>query len=411
MAALTGIEKLHGNLPMLQNLIKRDPLMYKDDFCTQLAHFESELKIFQMQPQKASAHFGNLVTFLSHCMACYREEMREANFTDRLIDLITEHYSSLKPKLRGKLVQCLVLIRNRGLLDSIKLFGLLFKLFDCEDKQLRASVFGYIISDIRNNCLKGSNNKEVKRVKVFVYGQLQDGSAKVAVKTMTIMAELYRRRVWNDERTVNVIADACFSDTPKVAGAAMRFFLGIEQQMDQIEVYEEAAERALFESELPNAKKRQHSKMTRKRKRQMERATNKVKKKRQKMQGEKDPQLLFKAIEMVNDPQGFAERLFKGLKKARACTFETKLMMIDLISRLIGFHKLLILNFYSHIQRYLNSPTQQSVTRILAALLQACHEGLPAEELLTVVRTIADAFVVERGRRTSSASASTAYAA
>ena len=53
-------------------------------------------------------------------------------------------------------------------------------------------------------------------IQVFVYGYLEDGSAKVAVKTMLILIELYRRRVWNDPRTVNVIADACFSDTPKV---------------------------------------------------------------------------------------------------------------------------------------------------------------------------------------------------
>ncbi len=33
-------------------------------------------------------------------------------------------------------------------------------------------------------------------------------------------------------------------------------------------------------------------------------------------------------------------------------SFEVKLVLLDFISRLIGCHKLLLLNFYSHVQRY-----------------------------------------------------------
>ena len=47
-------EKLHDNLAQLQNLIKRDPSMYKSDFMVQLAHFDSELKIFKLKPEKAT---------------------------------------------------------------------------------------------------------------------------------------------------------------------------------------------------------------------------------------------------------------------------------------------------------------------------------------------------------------------
>jgi protein SDA1 len=48
--------------------------------------------------------------------------------------------------------------------------------------------------------------------------------------------------------------------------------------------------------------------------------------------------------------------------------------MITLISRTVGVHKLLLLNFYPFLQRYLQ-PHQRNVTTLLAALIQvsACY--------------------------------------
>jgi len=52
-------------------------------------------------------------------------------------------------------------------------------------------------------------------------------SHRLAAKTaLDIMIELYRKSIWRDERTVNVISTACFSDTMKLAVTAIKFFLG-----------------------------------------------------------------------------------------------------------------------------------------------------------------------------------------
>ena len=39
------------------------------------------------------------------------------------------------------------------------------------------------------------------------------------------MIELYKRKIWNDEKTVNVIAEAVFNSNPKIVVAASKFFL------------------------------------------------------------------------------------------------------------------------------------------------------------------------------------------
>lgn len=41
-----------------------------------------------------------------------------------------------------------------------------------------------------------------------------------------IMIELYKKNVWNDAKTVNVISTGCFSKITKVMVACLKFFLG-----------------------------------------------------------------------------------------------------------------------------------------------------------------------------------------
>jgi len=41
-----------------------------------------------------------------------------------------------------------------------------------------------------------------------------------------IMIQLYKKNIWNDTKTVNVIATACSSKFPKVKVTALKFFVG-----------------------------------------------------------------------------------------------------------------------------------------------------------------------------------------
>ena len=68
---------------------------------------------------------------------------------------------------------------------------------------------------------------------------------------------------------------------------------------------------------------------------------------------------LFSAIHLVNDPQQLAEQLFRQLESTNK-RFEVKLLTLDVISKLIGVHGLLVLNFYAYLQRYLQ-PHQREV--------------------------------------------------
>lgn len=47
------------------------------------------------------------------------------------------------------------------------------------------------------------------------------------------MIDLYKKNVWNDAKTVNVIAEACFSQNVKLVALAVHFFLGSSNDSQQ----------------------------------------------------------------------------------------------------------------------------------------------------------------------------------
>lgn len=49
-----------------------------------------------------------------------------------------------------------------------------------------------------------------------MYTMLKDSNAVAAKKSLDVMIELYRKNVWHDAKTVNVITTACFSPVAKV---------------------------------------------------------------------------------------------------------------------------------------------------------------------------------------------------
>lgn len=54
---------------------------------------------------------------------------------------------------------------------------------------------------------------------------LKDNNSKAAKMSMDIMINLYKKNIWNDTKTVNVIATGCLSKLTKVMVAALKFFL------------------------------------------------------------------------------------------------------------------------------------------------------------------------------------------
>lgn len=318
---------------------------------------------------------------------CYVEEL--VTFPQQLVDLLKTQSTTLDQNMRNSFCRALILLRNKNLIPALDLLELFFQLLRCPDKSLRAFLENHIITDIKNMNAKHKDMKLNSTLQNFMYTMLKDSNPKAAKMSIDIMIELYKKNIWNDSKTVNVIANVgCFSKITKVMVASLKFFLGTDPNEKNSDDSDSDNEPDLKSAILAN----RVNKKTKKREKQLaavKKQVNKVKKKKTAVAS-----FNFSAVHLIHNPQGMAENLFKQLQNQNE-RFEVKLMHLDVISRLIGIHELFLFTFYPYITRFLQ-PHQRQVTRVLQFAAQASHELVPGEVIEPVLKTIANNFITER---------------
>ncbi|XP_043657641.1 protein SDA1 homolog [Drosophila teissieri] len=378
--------QLPENLPQLQNLIKRDPESYSDEFHIQYQHFLSLLEVFALNPSEENKSLDDIVMFVAQVAQCYPAVCEE--FPKRLSDLLKNYATVLDPAMRNCFVKALILLRNKNLVPALDILELFFQLLRCPDKNLRTFLQTHIVTDIKNMNAKHKDMKLNSSLQAFMYSMLKDANPKAAKMSADIMIELYKKNIWNDPKTVNVIATVgCFSKITKVLVTSLKFFLGHDEE-DEEEDTESENEIDLKGALMAN----RVNKKTKKRTKQLAQ----IKKQAVKAQKKKKnaPAFNFSGIHLVHNPQGMAEGLFKQLQATNE-RFEVKLMHLDVISRLIGIHELFLFGFYPYITRFLQ-PHQRQVTRVLQFAAQASHELVPGDIIEPILKTIANNFITER---------------
>ncbi|TFK59040.1 protein required for actin cytoskeleton organization and cell cycle progression [Pluteus cervinus] len=405
---------LAANLPQLQNLIKRDPQAYKEEFLQQWNHFKSVYQIFQTNPSEQPDHFRELIAFLSQVATCYPTETAE--FPSCLSALLLNNYGTLSPETRKALIQNVVLLRNKNVISSVDLLKILFPLLPrAASSSLQSTIRKTILTDIRTANLHTKNHKLNRAVQAMLFSMVEQGmdapvvgdkgKAKAmnnmiaasasssdvvrkvgeeAMWAVIVCKELWKKQIWTDAKTVSIIALGCFHPVTKVQSASAHFFLGSEDDNDQPSDEEEEVDvRALHHRREINKKKRSSDK-------KLQKALNKAKTKKY---NKPEPTPNFPALEYIHDPQTFSEKLFLLLTTHdRLYSLAHKILLIQLLSRLLSAHKLCVLPFYTYILPFL-SYRQLQIPSILASLAQSVHELTPPDVLEPVIRKLAGEFV------------------
>jgi len=176
---------------------------------------------------------------------------------------------SLHKDVRKACVSALILMRNKGVIPALKLIEFFFRIMAAvPDKSLREHLYKHLVNDIQNINKKGKRDDKVNRsVQSFLHrviatssrikatnrtnnitqddtlggddymdvGILQEdreSAGDVAAKrAVEMVAELYRRQVWTDEKAIAILASAVRSSNATVMCRAIRFFLNIEEKM------------------------------------------------------------------------------------------------------------------------------------------------------------------------------------
>jgi protein SDA1 len=426
-------------LSQLQNLVKRDPPGYREDYDAQVRRLESECGILKLAPQSPSPRLVELIQFAAAVSSSSYKGDESERIANLLIDLLVGGGSTdettvapasaavemimptsalqLHREVRKTCVSALILMRNKGAIPPLRLLELFFRLMAVvPDKGLRELLYKHMVNDIRNINKKGKREEKVNRsIQSFLHRVVsqhgQEGSGDEAAtdiaakRACDLVCELYRRQVWTDDRTVAILASACQSKNTTVMGRAMRFFLMIEDKMAE-------DKQGVEDDEWDASQKVNFHKFSRKTKtrvRQVQRQLKNRTKAQKKYegtntdewmdirddQGVEVSQKLYPAIELLRDPQGLAESILKRLRTPKSIPYRIKLLMMNFVTRLVGNHELSLLPLYPFLQKYMGGH-QKDVTAVLAYTVQACHDYVPPEEIYGILKTIAHNFITER---------------
>lgn len=304
------------------------------------------------------------------------------------------HHATLESELREKIVGSLVLLRRKEVIDSTVLLNILFPiLVATPSKTLRTLLYQKILSDLRMSNSKATNHKLNKAVQAQLFNLLMaDRASPKGLWAVKITRELWKRQIWTDAKAVEIMKEASLADNEKVIGGGVRFFLGGDKEREELEDESSDDDGAIDIGKLKHQVG--INKKTKKKAKALEKAVEKVKKIEKK---KKQPHPLnFSALHLLHDPQGFAEQLFsKHLQSSKSkLNLEQKLLVLQLVSRLVGLHQLTIISLYSYFIKYL-TPRQPSVTSFLASLAQATHKFVPPDALEPLIQKIANEFVSE----------------
>lgn len=331
-----------------------------------------------------------MVDLMAHISDCYPEDTQ--TFPDDLKTILTQHHTILHPELRDKIVGSLLLLRRKDVIDSSSVLTTLFPiLVSSPSKSLRELLFNKILSDMRNSNSKSINHPLNRTIQTVLYNLVTaDRASPRAIWAIKLTRELWKRQIWTDAKPVDVMKEACLAENEKVVIGGVRFFLGGDKEREELEDEDS-------DDDVDLAKIKHQAGINKKSKKQKKvynKALSKVKQAERKKN--KPHPLNFSALHLLHDPQGFCEQLYsKHLQNTKTkLSLDSKLLVLQLVTRLIGLHKLQVVQLYSWFIKFL-TPRQQNVTSFLASLAQGTHDLVPPDALQPLIQKIANEFVSE----------------
>uniref|UniRef100_A0A2P2IYR4 Protein SDA1 n=1 Tax=Rhizophora mucronata TaxID=61149 RepID=A0A2P2IYR4_RHIMU len=413
----SGLSSDKLSLPALQSKMKIDPEGYETELSQLYSQFNSALDLFRQQAALSftstsgvsvdctiSKDLGDRAMFLAHMTPFYLKQL--SKFPSQLAEFLNSSARSLPSGLRCHVAQALILLINRKMVDIGETLALFIELQTLGDRNLRQLAFSHVVHSIRRMNKKHKNEAKNRALQNILFPLLRQENEALAKRSLTTLCELHRRKVWFDDRTANAICMACFHSSSRIMIAALSFLLNYEkieneddgdsdassddgdsnQQLPQNPLSKEAVYKAFHKGTVSSKKKK---------KAKLQRAIRSMKR-QQRLSLAHNSSNNYSPVIHLKDPQGFAEKLFSRLQTCNE-RFEIKMMMLKVIARTVGLHKLILLNFYPYLQKYIQ-PHQRDITNLLAATVQACHDMVPPDAVEPLFKQLVNQFVHDRSR-------------
>lgn len=421
------------SLALLQNKIKRDPDAYREEFLLQLSNFRGLLASLEQQPDRPTKKLQSLAMFLAHTVPCYSAKAADAwdsaspeptplggpsggptpstQVKEAMQQLLCN--TELHPSTRHALLNATLLLRSKKMLSCEELLQQSLSLLRLNDKFVRQRIMGFVVKDV-SRVFGATTNIQARSLLNRLFAILKSSSSPLPPRlALCCLFQVYRHLSAKGQtpnssvatKLVNAVAGATLAGDGRLASSAALFLLGEIQaastqashaiQADDEDGEEEVA--AVAAAEL-----QQHSALVSKKtlaaKKKLKKQKQRIQKRliRKQQRAEQQREHLGCAasaaiLDLIYDPHSLAEKLFSRVRQQRD-SFGSRLVFLNLVSRLVSHHKLLLLNIYPFMQRYLN-PSQRLVSPLLAVCANLVHAAVPPQEVLPLVKDIANNFV------------------
>lgn len=134
-----------------------------------------------------------------------------------------------------------MILRAKNILLPVSTIEFLLKQMRLEDKELRSMIYKYVLNDIRRMNSHHQNNKINQQIRAFISSYIPRHADKTAQKSLKLLIDLYKRNVWTDNRTVNIIAEACFGPSSRTRLMACYFLMETTMPLEELPESEDEA--------------------------------------------------------------------------------------------------------------------------------------------------------------------------
>ena len=423
---LKTYNKMCLDLNLYQDKLKRDKDLYKEEFEQFMIIFKPIFYEFLESPSKSNDKINDILIFLAHISHLYPCEL--AFIPNELVTLIENNYNIINQNIRITIIEYFNLLRKKDILEPTEILPMMFQLLCCQDKELRRKVERFIINDlsrinsnvknnkinkyIKNKCTEmlnlGNNKSSNNNYNISSFSNERDNTSllldkKAARKTLKITITLFKKGIWNDDKTINIISSGCYNDDDKLCLAACNFFLS----EDNVDINEKNNKHLNEDddssfNEMDDLKNKYkllgggNSKKTKKKKMKLKKLMKAVERRETRKSNKKGAiKSTFLPINLLHDPQTICERMFdklKSLKKCKTKSSNLKYKLMRLIGRISGRYKIVIPNFFAYLCMFI-SPRQDNLSSVFAALAEANHQYVLPVDIEPVVDQIFDRFI------------------
>lgn len=358
------------NLP---DYVFLNPEDHEEEITASYEEFSRLLDLYAENPKEINKSFVKLLYDLSHIISHFPK--LALSFATKVCTFLDTHPESLPSSLRIQLVQAVMVLHNKEVIDTCDAINKLIPLFKLNDKNVRRCIFGHFIRKLPFH----QTNSTMKELQKFTGSEYD---SRISFKTLQLIIDIFHKENKEDLKTINFVARCLNSSDPRVINSVISFFLDPYLPRDTAEIdLEEAKKKAELSLKVSKTSKSREKKL------------EKIKKTKVPL-----PQEPVQVISFIDDPQKFAIRLFSLLSAPENAkvfkTRESQLRAMSLLSKIIATFQLDFDSFFNWASRFIR-PSYDEITRLLAIVASAVHPLTSPELLEDLIRNIADRFVAD----------------